>query len=62
MHYKLRIKGKVEQSRKRNPPLHIDVVPIEKGAFASTSTKVANFIFNLRSLNVKNSSISNNSV
>ena len=32
--YKERIKGKVEQSREGvKPPLHIDVVPIRKGAF-----------------------------
>ena len=27
------------------PPLHLDVVAIEKGAFGSPSTMVANFIF-----------------
>ena len=45
--YKVGIKGKVEQSRERssNPPLHLDVVAIEKGAFGSPSTKVANFTF-----------------
>ena len=32
-HYKVDIKGKVEQSRERsNAPLYIGVVPIEKGA------------------------------
>ena len=31
-HYKVRIKGKVEQSRERNCPLHLGVVAIEKGA------------------------------
>ena len=33
--YKVRIKGKVEQSweRKLHPPLHLSVVAIEKGAF-----------------------------
>ena len=33
--YKVHIKGKVEQSRERSkrPPLHLDVVAIEKGAF-----------------------------
>ena len=36
--YKIRIKGKVEQSRE-------SVVAIEKGAFWSPSTKVANFTF-----------------
>ena len=40
-HYKVRIKGKVEQSRERSsaPPLHLGVVAIEKGAFRSPSTK-----------------------
>ena len=44
-HYKLRIKGKVEQSRKWSSalPLHCGVVVIEKGAFGSPSTMVANF-------------------
>ena len=33
-HYKVRIKGKVEQSREwSNAPLHLDVEAIEKGAF-----------------------------
>ena len=32
-HYKVRIKGKVEQS-----PLHLGVVAIEKGAFGAPST------------------------
>ena len=27
------------------PPLHLDVVAIEKGAFRSLSTKVANFTY-----------------
>ena len=36
-HYKVRIKGKVEQS------LHLGVVAVEKGAFESSSTTVANF-------------------
>ena len=45
--YKVGIKSKVEQSRERSsaPPLHLGVVAIEKGAFGSPSTKVANFIF-----------------
>ena len=40
-HYKIHIKGKVEQSRERSNglPLHLGVVAIEKGA----STTVANF-------------------
>ena len=44
-HYKVRIKGKVEQSRGRNSaiPLHLSVVAIEKGAFRLPSTTVANF-------------------
>ena len=43
-HYKVRIKGKVEQSRERSStPLHLSVVAIEKGAFGLPSTKVANF-------------------
>ena len=42
----LRVKGKVEQSRERSsPPLHLDVVAIEKGAIGSRSTTVANFTF-----------------
>ena len=43
--YKVRIKGKVEQSMERSlsPPLHLVVVAIGKGAFGSPSTTVANF-------------------
>ena len=43
--YKVGIKGKEEQSRERNSalPLHLGVVAIEKGAFGSPSTKIANF-------------------
>ena len=43
--YNVRIKCKVEQSRERNSahPLHLGVVAIEKGAFWSPSTMVANF-------------------
>ena len=46
-HYKVRIKGKVEQSWERSSalPLHLGVVAIEKGAFWSPSNKVANFSF-----------------
>ena len=46
-HYKLRIKGKVEQFRdsSRALPLHFRVVDIKKGAFGSPSTKVANFLY-----------------
>ena len=45
--YKVRIKGKVEQSRERSkrPPLHLGVVAIEKRAFWSLSTTVANFTY-----------------
>ena len=44
--YKVRVKGKVEQSRKiQRPPLHLGVVAIEKGAFWSPSTTVANFTY-----------------
>ena len=44
-HYKVRIKGKVEQSRDWSsaPPLHLSVEAIEKGTFRSPSTKVVNF-------------------
>ena len=43
-HYKVRIKGKVEQSREGvAPSLHLGVVAIEKGAFGLPSTMVANF-------------------
>ena len=46
-HYKVRIKDKVEPSREWSStlPLHLGVVAIEKGAFGSPSTKVANFIY-----------------
>ena len=45
-HYKVRIKGKVEQSREGvAPSLHIGVVAIEKGAFGLPSTMVANFTY-----------------
>ena len=45
-HYDVRIKGKVEQSRiDLRLSLHLGVVGIEKGAFRSPSTKVANFTF-----------------
>ena len=45
-HYKVWIKSKVEQSREWSSPpphTHRGVVAIEKGAFGSPSTKVANF-------------------
>ena len=38
--YKVRIKGKVER-----PPLYLSVVAMEKGAFWSPSTTVANFTY-----------------
>ena len=41
--YKVRIEGKVEQSRERSSAL--GVVAIEKGAFWSPSTTVANFTY-----------------
>ena len=44
--YKVRIKGKVEQSREKSgAPLHLGVVAIEKRAFWSPSTTVTNFTF-----------------
>ena len=47
-HYKVRIKGKVEQSREGvAPSLHLGVVAIEKEAFGLPSTMVANFTFYL---------------
>ena len=46
--YKVRIEGKVEQSRERsNAPTHLGVVAIGKGAFWSPSTTVTNFILHL---------------
>ena len=41
--YKVRIKGKVEQSRERSS--HLGVVAIEKGAFWSPSIMVASFTY-----------------
>ena len=50
-HYKARIKGKMEQSREWiSAPLHFGVVTIEKGAFGSPSTKIANFAWLLLEL------------
>ena len=45
--YKVRIEGKVEQSRERSSslPLHLGVVASEKGAFWSLSTTVASFTY-----------------
>ena len=43
-HYKVRFKGKVEQSREGvAPSLKLGVVVIEKGAFRLPLTKVTNF-------------------
>ena len=45
-HYKVWIKGKVEQSRERiSALLYLGVEAIEKGALGSPSTKVANFTY-----------------
>ena len=45
-HYKLKNKGKVDQSREwSSAPLHLGVVAIEKRAFGSPTTMVANFTF-----------------
>ena len=45
--YRVSIKGKVEQFRKRgSAPQHMGVVAIEKGAFWLPSTTVANFTYN----------------
>ena len=42
--YKVRIKGKMEQTWEWSSalPLHLGVVAIEKGAFRSPSSKIAN--------------------
>ena len=48
-HYKVRIKGKVEQSMEwSNTPQHFGVAGIEKGAFGSPSTAVVNFTLYLK--------------
>ena len=46
-HYKVGIKGKVEQSKeiKKCPSLNLGVVAIEKGAFGSPSTNVADITY-----------------
>ena len=56
--YKVRIKGKVEQSRERSSalPRHLGVVATEKRAFWSPSTTVANFTFYLIASDVVGSS------
>ena len=47
-HYKVQIKGKVDQSMKRSAAVpYISVSAIEKEAIRSTSTTVANFTFYL---------------
>ena len=45
--FKVTIRGKVEQSRERSSasPQLLSVLTIEKGAFGSPSTKVANFTY-----------------
>ena len=51
--YKVRIKGKVEQSKERSSalPLHLGVVAIKKGAFWSPSTTVANLTLFILEMN-----------
>ena len=44
-HYKVRIKGKMEQSREWSL---LDVVAIEKKSFGSRSSRVANFIYGIK--------------
>ena len=45
LHYKVRIKCQVEQSRKKiSSPQNLGVVAIEKGAFGSPATMVTNFL------------------
>ena len=46
-YYKVRIKGKMKQSRERSSaiPQHNGLVAIEKRAFGSPLTKVANFTY-----------------
>ena len=46
--YKVRIKSKVEQSKEWSSALPYNVIAIEKGAFGSPSTEVANFVYLLR--------------
>ena len=45
-HYKVRIKGKVKQSRERSCTLtlHLGIVAIEKGAFGSPLTMITNMV------------------
>ena len=51
-HYKIHIKGKGRESSGMSSfsPTHLDVVAIEKGAFESPSTTVANFTYCLHSV------------
>ena len=52
-HYKVRIKGKEEQSREwSSTPPYFNVVAIEKGAIGEPSTKIAKFTI-LAMLNLK---------
>ena len=45
-HYKVRIKGKVEQSSEQSSALlHLSLIAIEKGAFGSPSTNIANLTY-----------------
>ena len=46
-HHKVRIKGKMEQSRERSsvPPLHLGVVAIEKGAFESPRLRLPTYLY-----------------
>ena len=48
-HYKIGIKGKVEQSRERSSalPFHLSELAIDKVSFESSSTKFANFTYSL---------------
>ena len=54
--HKVKIKGKIEQSREWSSALllHLGVVAIEKGAFRSPSTKVANFTFTYIKVKINN--------
>ena len=59
--YKVRIKGKMEQSRERSSALlHLSVVAIKKGAFWSPLITVANFTLLLASLKPLHSKCTNN--
>ena len=42
------------QGKEERPPLHLGVADIEKGAFRSPSTNVANFTYLLRIINSEN--------